>query len=796
MKELFRKHGKIIMTIISIGLMLSFAMMGSNTKSRDEQRKTAAGYLDGAKVTMDEIDGYKSDLGLLRTMRMLEYYGMTWVELGSGDESQAGMYWYVLSQEASRYTMVNLSQEEAYRMADAAVKALARNKSELFDVDVKLEELKTNRARLVEAVSRMFTVIHYVNFLQTFAQPISMKELLADRELRHVQVNYVPVDAVRDWAKIPAEQITAEQVTAQFELYKNVIRTPILPPEYPPYLLDINVDADGKYALFGYPGYVDEAVTVRVGKKVPWDGSTIKRILYQGEAFKDDQGRIQSSPMTCVQLSGGGRQFQTLLTPGYDLHGNGLPKLPAEINGHRYPFGYKLPDRVKVEYLLFPRAPLRGRLEATAADVEAAIRAFKDDPYKFRERPAAPAAAAANSLAVAAPGATQPATEPATQAASKPATRSAQEILADWDDPAVKAPYINEQLDLRATALLRKLVEQARTKADMPWRATTPERANWVDYQKLAEGFEKDTTLGTGRIPGWQRWMRGLGFGSYTPVRGTTGTAFLSAGELLNLPGIGHGISTTTQGIIYDFPTLATNILELAKPGIVERLTKDLGHAPTDEDILREARTQPLGRMGLQLGHECPEVTDPEGNMYLFRVTECEPSRVPESENEVRGQVVEDCRKLAAYNKTLSAIQEALPKTGDLEAVAQQYQSRVRNPKDFNRDENTAPVEVMLIRDFVKTAFALPDPAGAKAPSTATLANENLLKIYPMKAIRMLPTNGEDFKAQLDTGFFNRQQDPAVANFVRQYLQIEAIAGRIKFTLPSGTKWPKKGGAP
>jgi hypothetical protein len=92
----------------------------------------------------------------------------------------------------------------------------------------------------------------------------------------------------------------------------------------------------------------------------------------------------------------------------------------------------------------------------------------------------------------------------------------------------------------------------------------------------------------------------------------------------------------------------------------------------------------------------------------------------------------------------------------------------------------------------VKTAFSLPDPKETGKPSLTTLENDQSLKIYPLQVLRILPASGPDFFAEMGSGFFNQQPDPAVQTFSQKYLDVRAVAQRIKFTLPEGSSWPKK----
>jgi len=743
-RELFRKHGKIIMTIISIMLMFIFALPTFRNQSALERQSAAYGHLNGKKISNDEVASARAELQVLRELGFLESdaNGRTWIERFCGEESQSGIYWLLICADAARYTSVSVTPDEVLKIL--ADKGLADN-----EVDVKLSQHGINRKILAAIVSRLEMVYSFQNLLASIPQPISALELEADRELRRVQIHYVPVDATQGWDKLADDAIIAAQITAQFEAYKNVLATPIPGPADAPTFLGFDVDDKGEYALVGYPGSVDAALHVRAKDIIPWDGTKVEQLVHRGDILGINAGQVVNAPFDALVVSGGGRSVMSQIPRGYDLHGHTPADYPAEVGGHHFPFGYKFPDRVKVEYLKFERAAVRSRLTPTDADVAAAFKEFKAKPFKFRPEMAAATAPGAG-LNIAAPTESQPATAQATQPA---ATRSAQEILTDWDDVKVRDPFINEQLDLRVTALLKKMVDSARNKTDVPWKtAATVERANWLDYKKVAEDVARDPN-----------------FSGYKALTGDTGAAFLGAAELQDAAGLGRAVYSTTQGLIFDFPTMAVNIEELVTPD----------------------KRQALGRLGLQLGHEAPEVTDKDGNVYLFRVTDFQKAHVPATidEENTRAKVGADCKKLAAYNGKVKEIKDTLAKNDDLAELAKQYQSAVQYPKEFNRDESAASVDVQFIRDFVKTAFSLPEPAAGKPPSVTTLENEQWLRVYPMKLIRVLPASGADFGAQRI--YLYRQPDPAVITFVQDYLQIEKLAERLKFT--PMIAWGKKG---
>jgi hypothetical protein len=126
----------------------------------------------------------------------------------------------------------------------------------------------------------------------------------------------------------------------------------------------------------------------------------------------------------------------------------------------------------------------------------------------------------------------------------------------------------------------------------------------------------------------------------------------------------------------------------------------------------------------------------------------------------------------------VKALQAAMA-GGDMEAVAAQFGSKVQWPKEFIRDPLRAPVDVQSIRDFVKTSFKLPELASGKPASVTVLGNEEILRAYGIKLLKVLPTSGADFRDERIVLY--RQPDPTVVSFLRDYLRIEDVAARLKF---------------
>jgi hypothetical protein len=194
------------------------------------------------------------------------------------------------------------------------------------------------------------------------------------------------------------------------------------------------------------------------------------------------------------------------------------PPMPPTIEGHQYPFSYKYPDRVKVEYLRFDRGEVAKQFQPTEEDYDAAYRYYVDHPDEFVEVKA----------------------EATTQAATKPAVKPFS---------AVKEKLVQAQIDKRVSKKLGQVVDRARTLAAEPWKIpdkqVPPEQ--WADYKAIAE------EMGTNKE-----------FGGNRPSYNTA-TGLLSAAQLERQAGIGQAYFETPRGRI-PFAMLATHVKELVGP--------------------------------------------------------------------------------------------------------------------------------------------------------------------------------------------------------------------------------------
>ncbi len=139
--------------------------------------------------------------------------------------------------------------------------------------------------------------------------------------------------------------------------------------------------------------------------------------------------------------------------------------LPPRLNGHRYPFGYRYPPRVQVQYIKLDRDALRARMKPTLADVQAAYRYYQSNLDQFLLPPPASAAS-------------QPAN-------AKPAYQSFDQV---------KQQLIKRQLDKQIDVIFRHITDLILHQTAKPWGsagqsgyAPKLSRAKWVSYRKMAQ---------------------------------------------------------------------------------------------------------------------------------------------------------------------------------------------------------------------------------------------------------------------------------------------------------------------
>jgi hypothetical protein len=189
------------------------------------------------------------------------------------------------------------------------------------------------------------------------------------------------------------------------------------------------------------------------------------------------------------------------------------PTPPPLINGHHYPFGYRYPDRVKIEFLKFDRAAVLAKLKPTLNDIQAAYAYYQAHLSDFEITP--------------------PNTTTAPAASAKP-------VYKTFDQ--VRQKLIRRQLIKRVNLLFHRMLNRAAHRADKPWstvnvngyRKPIPE-SQWVSYKTLAADLGRQY----GYTPVVGRWNHWLNANALSSLRGignaTTDQAGLPQAEGLSV---------------------------------------------------------------------------------------------------------------------------------------------------------------------------------------------------------------------------------------------------------------------
>ncbi len=372
------------------------------------------------------------------------------------------------------------------------------------------------------------------------------------------------------------------------------------------------------------------------------------------EHFLQDQGARVAGQVVLIRadqlLDQAPKPSEEEIQALFDLYKDALPGEGAD-----YGFGYRVPDRVKLEYLSISMDDARRVVKATEAQ---ALAYYRKNTDRYTDTPAT-------------------ADAPEAQAATvKPYEQVRGQVFEDLTEE--NAFLLVEKMTKAAYGMLyedtRGMAKQAgyRVVAD-PLAVTT--------LRQIAERLEAD-------------------FGLLPQVRRMT-DEWINADDLRGLPGL--GLSALASDPRVDFTSFVLSAREL-KPESDNPLT-------------------PL-RLQAHLAGSPMRVFD--GSRYIFRLTDAQPTRVPDSLDQVRDRVQRDARLLSAYRELMSQAQtrRAQAVKDGLEAVASQANTSVvpvpatsRRIPDRNGLLVPPPLAVVGQSEaFVQAFFATADRARAAGP--------------------------------------------------------------------------------
>ena len=223
----------------------------------------------------------------------------------------------------------------------------------------------------------------------------------------------------------------------------------------------------------------------------------------------------------------------------------------------------------------------------------------------------------------------------------------------------------------------------------------------------------------------------------------------------------------------------------------------------------------PLASLKLQVGVPGQPLRDDEGNAYIFRILDAQPSQPPASLDEVRDQVARDVRLLKAYGRLQQTADDylAIARDKGMPALAESLgdDAAVQSINDFSRRDfnpqiSTDPIVPVLpvvgrSAAFVDGVFDLLGPVIRAGALEATPQDQRIgavpvdakLSVYITEVTAYQPLHSEQFAdMRMFYGQFIEQEDQVYARrqgFVP--FDTDALATRVGYT-PVAEKEPRE----
>ena len=381
----------------------------------------------------------------------------------------------------------------------------------------------------------------------------------------------------------------------------------------------------------------------------------------------------------------------------FDKYGDTVPGNPSEANP--FGFGYRYPDRVKLQYIVVPKSDVRKVVEASKTPYE-----WEVDARKYYRQ---------NSSQFKADATTQPKASfdlsaPSTQATTKPYEQVAQDL---------KNQLINDETERRLNAIRDRLVstlgsdwvgyrnavgagagaggtggatQPATQSSTSPSNAAAPPSSQGVPYasfeylQKLAQQIQANKQFGV------------------LPTAVSIADRWLTLDDLNKLPGVG-------EAHLRGAP-MGSNVMMGALPFVPEAQRKEGGWLRVMEP------TQPM--------------VDQNDSVYIVRLSAAEPSHKPASLAEVESQVRTDLLTAHAYELAKADAQKLLEvarQLGSLKNAAGGRPVVSAGPLTSRQGQVVAPLALTgaAADRFINGAFKLlatTQPTATTAPAPAQAA--------------------------------------------------------------------------
>ncbi len=392
--------------------------------------------------------------------------------------------------------------------------------------------------------------------------------------------------------------------------------------------------------------------------------------------------------------------------------------LPGE--GGPYGLGYRFPDRVKIEYLAIPIDRLHEKVVVDEADALG----FYEDNYPLFPVDFDPDA----------PEAPEP--------QFKPYEQVRDEIINLLRDR--KAVEQGEQMLRTARTMLH---DQARSRPVTNGYYDLPDDWSPTPLHQVTEQLQSQYGVLVDVVRDDRRW--------------------LDRQAVAALPGIGDSFLSAAGQVV----SLAQYVLS----------TREI--TPQDaENALALLRLQTMMPSETLVSFEQTDSTFTPKALYLFRLIDARPQRSPQSLDEVRQQVTDDARRLAAYQKLLDDRQTWIDRleTRTLQEVAAELDDQVFDLEPFPKrgvDAITNAVSVPILpgigqsESFVNAVFALAEQVVASA-GVEGVAEAGGIGAFPLPQDKSLVlVKLEDYTPMTRSLYDTVALRPDIGNWINRSLQ-------------------------
>ena len=386
-----------------------------------------------------------------------------------------------------------------------------------------------------------------------------------------------------------------------------------------------------------------------------------------------------------------------------------------------YGFGYRLPPRVKLEYIA---VPLDRVAQSIVVDEVAAQRYYQEHPERFMAPPP------------------QPVTGPDGKMQAPPPQPQGQLPYREVRDRVMEE--LREQL---ATDKQNRIVQDIvatfsensrRLKLDDEGYRVIAEQFQPISMEQLAQQIQERH----GVLPDVKRFEDG----------------YLTANEINTLPGFGQAIVEIGQ--------------QAAPAAAYVQSTREL---ETDTGLLETLKLQE------QIASR--PVVDMNGNVYIFRVTDAQEARVPRSVDEVRAEVVRDLKRVQAYEQLKERAERLADRAAQegLAKVAADFNAEVERLGPFSAYDFMAVLQnrrlempqlpvVGRSEQFVESVFELAERVREAGGIQQANAQQKIAAIPLDAQQRVIITQLANYQP-IDSAAFERDKTGILPFLLRQQTQ-------------------------